>query len=154
MQWGKKKRFILKCEYLFSDWLSMAIKFFILYLISLLSPFWFYCFVSMMQDKCFHCIWMLNCTIFMCCSVDFCNGLGVSWQAVWSLKINLNCKSHKVSIALIDFSFPLITHNVSDWFNLTNYQRHHRIDLSGWSCMEAHKYLSRISWEHVHSQQR
>ncbi len=92
--WGKEKRFILKCEYLFFRMIVYGYEIlYTLFNIICFFPSWPCCSVPIMQGRCFHCIWMFYCTIFMWCRVDFCNGLGVSRQAVWSSKIGLNCWS-------------------------------------------------------------
>lgn len=93
-------------EVYFKMWISfMAMKSFILFNIMFWIVFCFYdarWMFSLYMD-------VLAPNLMWCC-VDFCNELGVTWQDGRSSRISLSCK---VSIALIDFSFPLITDNVS-----------------------------------------
>lgn len=131
MQWVTEKRFILKCEYLFLKSVVYAIKSFI-HELMMFYP---------CGSSCFFCLWC-KANVFIVyrpfITQYLCGGVLTSVMGwVWLDNLfGLNYLSCKVSIARIDFSFPLITHNVSDWFSLTNKQHHHRLHLSGCPCMQ------------------
>lgn len=103
-----------------SEWLCKAMKLFIYYLI--LSDFPVVCTAGPFI--------VYGCSLAHC----FCIIVSVTdWACLgepfdlW--RLDRNCLSHRVSITAIDFSFPLITLNVSDWFSLTKLAVPSEIDL-------------------------
>lgn len=88
-----EKRFILKCEYFFfPEWLSTAMKLFILYLILFVDKPSTLLFCSSDASQMFHmCAVVLLHNVYMVWYLSSVMDWGVSLQTIWSLEIGLNC---------------------------------------------------------------